>query len=93
MEISIETLNLASFDNLSIGPELPIPLAWHEMIEYGNDLFVIGGYSEGGSYSKSIYRLSCALWSCNWTEMKQKLSLGRVYFVAIPLPDSIVTCN
>ena len=31
MEISIETLNLASFDNLSIGPELPIPLAWHEI--------------------------------------------------------------
>ena len=66
------------------------------MIEYGNDLVVMGGYSETDlieTYSKSIYRLSCALWSCKWTEMKQKLSYERTRFVAIPLPDSIVTCN
>ena len=92
MEISIETLNLASFDNLSIGPELPIPLLYHSMIEYGNDLIVMGGYSDS-SKVKSIYRLSCALWSCKWTKMKQTLSYDRERLVSIPLPNSIVICN
>ena len=63
------------------------------MIEYENDLIVIGGDSEG-HHSKSIYRLSCSLWTCKWTEMTQKLFYDRGSdFVAIPLPDLIVTCD
>ena len=87
------SLNLPSFENLSIGPELPIPLGLHNMIEYGNDLVVIGGDSTNGQCLKSIYRLSCERWSCQWTEMEQKLSMLRKNFVSIPLLDSIVTCN
>ena len=91
-QINISLTKSCIFCNLSIGPELPIPLVWHSMIEYGNDLIVMGGFSEN-SPVKSIYRISCELWSCEWTKMKQTLSYDRASFVSIPLPHSIVTCN
>ena len=78
------------------------------MIGHGQEeLIIIGGMGTDRSVGdgepfvslneenlqKSLYRLKCLSGICNWTTMKQELDVPRSIPVAIPLKDSMVSCN
>ena len=58
------------------------------MVNYGTDLVVMGGNSNG-SYSSSFYQLSVENGIFKWEKMKQKLKIPRLRFVAMMIFDHI----
>ena len=76
------------------GPSLPTQfgLFGHEMVSIGYDLIVIGGDIGGGSFSGSIYKLSCSNFVCKWEKLQMELKVPRARFTAIPLPDDFISC-
>ena len=64
----------------------------HEMVSIGYDLIVIGGDRGGGSFSGSIYKLSCSNFVCKWEKLQMELKVPRARFTAIPLPDDFINC-
>ena len=63
------------------------------MVQYGDEnLITIGGVSNGERIDE-LYKLSCSVGVCTWTEMQQKLKIPRSYLTAIPIPDSMVSCK
>ena len=82
----------------TLGPALPKGLASHSMVEIGENLYVIGGFSPDGTsspypMSKGIQKLTCVSGACSWTTLTQQLKVGRGYTVAIPVMDSFCTPN
>ena len=73
------------------GPDLPIGLRGHSMVALGLGQAVLGGYSSSG-YQKKIYHITCSEQICMISLLSQELSVPRVNFVAIPIPDSISGC-
>ena len=64
------------------------------MANIEGDLYVFSGLDENGHSKRSIYKLSCIFRECSWTELKQKLNIGRDRAVAIPVSmDSLCTSN
>ena len=68
------------------------------MVENGENLYVIGGFSPDGTsspypVSKEIQKLMCVSGVCSWTTLTQQLKVGRGYTVAIPVMDSFCTPN
>jgi hypothetical protein len=62
------------------------------MVELGENLYIIGGYSgSGSSISREIYELSCISGSCSWRTLTQQLKVGRISLVALPVDNSF--CN
>ena len=49
----------------------------HEMVSIGYDLIVMGGDIGGGSFSGSIYRLSCSNFVCKWEKLQMELKVPR----------------
>ena len=68
---------------------MPIPLTGHGMVNFGTDLVVIGGYSNG-SDSSAFYQLSAENGKLKWEKMKPKLKTPRSEFVAMTIPDHLV---
>jgi hypothetical protein len=67
------------------------------MLEYGDSLLLIGGavnYSSiiDAEISNSIFSLTCEARVCFWTELSQKLSIGRLGMVTAIIPDSMTNC-
>ena len=60
------------------------------MVSVGQDLIVLGGFSDSGGTSNSLYKLSCSSNKCNWETLSQKLKTPRSQFVAIPVPDEFI---
>merc|ERR1712018_362763 len=54
---SVEYLEYPGSNEWMEGPDLPIPLEAHGMVEFGTDLVVMGGLSNG-SLSSAFYQLS-----------------------------------
>ena len=54
-------------------------------------------YSNGNTdydgMNHQIYKLTCTNRICNWTTMPNELKIPRKFFVAIPIPDSMVSCG
>ena len=90
ISVPLENHTLYFFPNL--GPDLPVRLSAHSMVEVEGDLYVIGGF-DGDLIQKSIYRLQCSSGDCKWTTMKQELEIHRSYPVAIPVMDFYTNCN
>jgi hypothetical protein len=65
------------------------------MIEVGENLYIIGGWSpdNGFSYQKEIQKLTCVSSACHRTTLTQQLKVGRGVAVAIPVDDSFCTPN
>ena len=63
------------------------------MVRVGRDLLVLGGHSSGWNFSDALFKLSCSNNKCKWENLSQKLETPKDRFVAIPVPDSFVTCN
>ena len=75
------------------GPKLPVKLNYHAMVRIGYDLIVIGGTNENKNQSGALYKLSCWNHNCKWEKLTQKLKIPREEFVAIPIPESFITCE
>ena len=72
---------------LTIGPALPKELFGNSLLEIQGDIFLFGGVGHGGVNS-AIYQFSCSAGICSWATLNQALKVGRMYTVAIPVPDS-----
>ena len=60
------------------------------MVNYGTDLVVMGGYSDGLTESSSFYQLSVENGIFKWEKMKPELKIPRTNFVAMTIPDHLV---
>ena len=47
---------------------------------------MIGGISDSGGYSKTLYKLKCQNGNFEWSEMEVQLKTPRVYFVTSIVP-------
>ena len=61
------------------------------MVNYGTDLVVMGGLSDG--FSSSFYQLSVENGIFKWEKMKHELKIPRYDFVAMTIPDHLVDTN
>ena len=74
------------------GPNLPLAIAAGMMVaDSNNGVVQIGGYSPSVGYSDKLFHLTAA--NAEWIEMPQKLKQGRVYGVAILVPNDITNCS
>ena len=79
-------INFSSF--LTLGPALPKALYLSSMVELGDNLYIIGGWSNYGSDQNEIHQLSCISGSCSWRTLTQQLKVDRISLVAIPVDNS-----
>ena len=63
----------------------------HAMVQLGNALAIIGGYGDG-DFQELIHLFSCMNKNCSIHQLDQVLSLPRLWFVAIPIPDTLSGC-
>ena len=70
------------------GPKLPKTLFGHECVTQGDQLIVIGGYSDTGGehYSFDLFKLKLENSQFEWTTMNVKLNTPRINFVASLIP-------
>ena len=67
------------------------------MVRIGKGQAILGGKS-GGCYQTNedfhskIYALTCSNRNCIISLLDRELSVGKEYFVAIPIPDQISGC-
>ena len=75
------------------GPYLPKTISGHSMLEYGDSLLLIGGVDGVWETTlRTILSLTCEARVCFWTELSQKLDIGRAGMVTAILPDSMTDC-
>ena len=74
---------------LLLGPPLPEPLAYHQMLSWDTNLVVLGGQSSDTTASSSLYQLECKGGVFTWQTMETKMAKARAIFVAFQLPDTI----
>ena len=71
---------------------MPKMLEATSVVEFGGDLYTIGGYAyDGEGDSSEIYRLSCTSHVCTWNTINQNLKVARRFAVAISVPDAFCT--
>ena len=81
--------NFSSF--LTLGPPLPKAHKKSSMVELGDNLYIIGGRSSGGSFGfneNEIYQLSCFSCLCSWKTLTQQLKVATSYLVAIQVDNT-----
>ena len=74
------------------GPDLPISLYKHSMVNLGLGQAVLGGYNDNVIMNK-IYHVTCSQQICKISKLSQELKVPRQSFVAIPVPDSLSGCS
>ena len=67
---------------------MPIPLDGHGMVNFSNDLVVMGGISNG-TLSSAFYQLSAENGKLKWEKMKPELKKAREDFVTMTIPDHL----
>jgi N-acetylneuraminic acid mutarotase len=73
------------------GPKLPKGIAWSALVEYKNNLIIVGGQVQGEVEIKHLYQLSSP--DGSWVEMSQTLKVARGGHVAFLIPDELTTCH
>ena len=54
----------------------------------------IGGYNwDDFKAEDTIYKLECRNLECEWNEVDEKLRMGRISFLAVFIPDSLLGCT
>jgi hypothetical protein len=93
---SVEFLSLENEDAGWIeGPSLPRDLEEFTMITSPeeNGVIAIGGRS-GREFESAIFKMTCnGSLNCEWTELEQKLDIGRIDHVAFLIPDELTNCE
>ena len=77
------------------GPSLPRDLEEFTMITSPeeNGVIAIGGRS-GREFESAIFKMTCTgVLNCTWTELEQKLDIGRIDHVAFLIPDELTNCE
>ena len=79
------------FDQFSLllGTPFPIPLRWHQMINWHNNLVVLGGWTTYFSRSRSCYLLECHNGELTWQELNAKMMKARSHFAAIKISEHV----
>ena len=92
---SVEYLDMADIDaGWQQSVSLPLGLFDPVVVSFGNRLVVVGGIKEGYEESMDIYEFVCpSPTSCEWVALKKKLTEHRLNFVAMPIPDELVSCQ
>ena len=75
----------------SSGPLLPVQLHGHSMVKLGKGQAILGGRSNEVHHSK-IYSMTCSNRNCTIFILNRELSVPKVLFVAISIPDTISGC-
>ena len=75
----------------TLGPLLPIPLESHSMVKLGKGQAILGGLSYD-LYQAKIYSMTCSNRNCIILLLDRELSVPKIFFVAIPIPDTISEC-
>ncbi len=102
-EMSIIVVGGSNFESVEIldegsnewraGPAIPFGTYNPEMVNYPKGgVVMIGGEAEKIDSTK-LYQLSHGGNDAVWTEMKQKLTVGRSRHTAFLIPDNIVNCS
>ena len=63
----------------------------HAMVQLGNGQAIIGGYGNE-EYQDKVHLFSCSNKNCSIHQLDQELLVPRIWFVAIPIPDSLSGC-
>ena len=82
---------MVSFMIIIAGPDLPVSLSGHSMVNLGLGQAILGG-KHSGYATKKIYFLTCSQEICYVTKLKQELSVSRQDFVAISIQDDVSGC-
>jgi hypothetical protein len=90
---SVEILDEGS-NEWQTGPELPFGIAASQMVEDQNgEVVLIGGGSSSVGILDTLYQLPNGGQDAVWTEMEQKMKIGRYWHTAFMVPDNIVDCS
>jgi hypothetical protein len=90
---SVEILDLGS-NEWRKGPEIPFGIQEAAMVEDQNGgVVIVGGSSSSILYLDTLYQLPHGGEDATWTQMEQKLKLGRSNHVAFLVSDNIVDCS
>ena len=89
-----KTMEILSLDQQrwTLLENLPFGIFGHSIIEFGNDLIVIGGFRSPQKVQDSlipndiILRLFCIHGSCHWETLPQRLQFPRTASVAMKVP-------
>ena len=76
---------------LLLGPALPKPLAFHQMLSWDTNLVVLGGKSSLTSSSSSLYHLECKDGVFTWKTMETRMAVAKAGFVAFQVPDDFIS--
>ena len=76
---------------------MPERLFKHAMVQLGNGQAIIGGASDqmqdtDNSVKFKIHLLNCMNRNCSISTLSQELRIPREFFLAIPIPDTILEC-
>ena len=61
------------------------------MVKLGKGQAILGGHNDGDFQAK-IYSMTCSNRNCIILLLDRELSVPKVFFVAIPIPDTIPGC-
>ena len=75
---------------LLLGPPLPEPLGFHQMLSWDTNLVVLGGETSRNSSSSSLYKLECKDGVFTWQTMETKMTKAKAGFVAFQVPNEFV---
>ena len=71
---------------------MPMKVSGLSVVQFGGDLYTIGGDLGGvgaqKQFNSAIHKLSCSSRVCKWTTLTQELKVGRMLTVAIAIPKS-----
>ena len=77
-----------------IGLNLTFGIKYSQLVEdHLGGVILVGGKSENFAYSDTLFRLPHAGDEAQWSELPQKLKLGRHSHSAFLIPDSFVNCS
>ena len=82
---------MVTFMIIIAGPDLPVSLSGHSMVNLGLGQAILGGKNSGYA-TKKIYFLTCSQQICYITKLKKELSVSRQDFVTIPIHDDVSGC-
>ena len=73
--------------------DLPVANFGFQMVASANSLFAIGGRDSEYQDTTTIFKLTCTgdVDTCEWIESDTALKYGRRVFVAMTIPDDLLT--
>ena len=93
---SVEFLDLNSEGaGWAEGPSMPRDLEEFTLLTSPKEdgVIAVGGRS-GSTFSPAIFKMTCTgSLNCEWTELEQKLDIGRIDHVAFLIPDELTNCE